>query len=126
LVSPRIFAKWFAFPEIVLLAPVPLITAAVFLGLWKLLGELPKPGDRHAWLPFAGAALICLLGFAGLAYSFYPYVVPDQLTVWQAASAPESLVVILIGAIIVLPLILAYTLYAYTVFRGKAAALYYD
>lgn len=126
LVSPRIFEKWFAWPAVLFLAPVPILTGAIFVGLWRLLADMPRPGDRHAALPFIGAAAICLLGFGGMAYSFYPYVVPDQLTVWQAASAPDSLLVIFLGAVVVLPLILAYTIYSYAVFAGKATHLSYD
>ena len=126
LVSPRIFEKWFDWPAILFLAPVPIVTGAIFIGLWRLLSDMPKPGDRLAALPFIGAALLCLLGFAGMAYSFYPFVVPDRLTVWQAASAPDSLLIILVGAVVVLPLILAYTIYSYVVFGGKATHLSYD
>jgi cytochrome d ubiquinol oxidase subunit II len=67
-----------------------------------------------------------VLAFLGLAYSFYPYVVPEKLTIYEAASAPESLFIILIGTIFVLPMIGAYTVLAYTVFRGKASGLRYD
>lgn len=126
LVSPRIFAKWFSFPNIILLAPIPLVTAAVFAGLWVLLRTLPRPDDRWCWLPFAGAIGLFVLGFNGLAYSFWPYVVPEKMTIWQAASAPESLFVIFVGACIVLPVIAAYSALAYWVFRGKATTLRYD
>ena len=61
-----------------------------------------------------------------MAYSFYPYVVPDQMTIYSAASAPESLFIILLGACVVIPIILAYTALAYTVFRGKATKLSYE
>jgi cytochrome d ubiquinol oxidase subunit II len=67
-----------------------------------------------------------VLAFLGLAYSFYPYVVPDELTIYQAASAPESLKIILVGTVIVLPMILGYTALSYVVFRGKASLLNYD
>jgi len=67
-----------------------------------------------------------VLGFLGLAYSFYPYVVPDKLTIYEAAAAPESLMIILIGTLFVLPAILIYTAFAYYVFRGKARDLSYD
>ena len=67
-----------------------------------------------------------MLGFLGLAYSFYPYVVPDKLTIYEAAAAPESLMIILIGTLFVLPAILIYTAFAYYVFRGKARDLSYD
>ncbi len=60
------------------------------------------------------------MAFNGLAYSLFPYLVVDQIDIWQAASAPESLAVILIGAAVVLPTILGYTVYAYRVFWGKA------
>jgi len=66
------------------------------------------------------------LAFAGLAYSFYPYVVPDRMTIYEAASAPESLAIILAGTLVVMPVILAYTAIAYVVFRGKATDLRYD
>ena len=66
------------------------------------------------------------LAFLGLAYSFYPYVVPEQLTIYEAAAAPESLIIILAGALFVLPVILGYTALSYTVFRGKATTLRYD
>jgi len=126
LASPRIFAKWFVFPEMLYLSPLPILSALLFIWLWRQTFHLPKEGDRHSLLPFLTLAAIFTLGFAGLAWSFYPYVVPDKLTIWQAASAPESLVVILVGAIIVLPIIIFYSFYAYRVFAGKATDLTYD
>ncbi len=89
--SPRIFDKWFVWPEMLYLSPLPILSAVLFVWLWWQTFHLPKPGDRHALLPFLTLALIFALGFAGLAWSFYPFVVPDRLTIWQAASAPESL-----------------------------------
>jgi cytochrome bd ubiquinol oxidase subunit II len=126
LVSPRIFDKWFTFPEILALAPLPLGAGALFLGLVLILRKLPKDKDRHAWLPLFLTGNIFVLGFLGLAYSFYPYVVPDKLTIYEAAAAPESLMIILIGTLFVLPAILIYTAFAYYVFRGKARDLSYD
>ncbi|MEL6619596.1 MAG: cytochrome d ubiquinol oxidase subunit II [Pseudomonadota bacterium] len=126
LVSPRIFDKWFAFPEIVWLAPLPLISGAVFLLLWRSLRRLPNAQDVGARMPFAYAIALFVFAFGGLAYSFYPYVVPEKLTIYEAASAPESLMIILVGAVVVIPMIGGYTALAYTVFRGKAAELRYD
>lgn len=126
LASPRIFDKWFVFPEMLYLSPLPILSALLFVWLWRQTFHLPKEGDRHSLLPFLTLAAIFTLGFAGLAWSFYPYVVPDKLTIWQAASAPESLVVILVGAVIVLPIIIFYSFYAYRVFAGKARDLTYD
>ncbi|BCW87444.1 Cytochrome bd-I ubiquinol oxidase subunit 2 [Alphaproteobacteria bacterium SO-S41] len=124
--SPRIFEKWFAWPQIALLSPLPLAAGACFLGLFVLLGRLPLKDDRYAWAPFATAAGIFIAAFAGLAYSFYPYVVPDQLTIYEAASAPESLMIMLYGALLVVPVIAAYSALSYWIFRGKAAGDLYD
>lgn len=126
LTSPRILEKWFAWPEILLLSPLPLIAGALFLWLFTLLGRMPLKDDRWSWTPFLGGAAIFLLAFAGLAYSFYPFVVPDQLTIYEAASAPESLLIMLYGAVIVVPVIAGYSALSYWIFRGKAAQDLYD
>jgi cytochrome d ubiquinol oxidase subunit II len=126
MVSPRIFDKWFSFPSILLLAPIPLVTGIVFLALWVFLRRMPRADHSLDVTPFLGANMLFMLAFAGLAYSFYPYVVPERLTIWQAASAPESLFIIFVGACVVLPVILGYSAFAYWVFRGKAGALRYD
>jgi cytochrome d ubiquinol oxidase subunit II len=126
LASPRIFEKWFSVPEIIALAPLPLLSGALVVMLFIALKNMPDSQDRWTWLPFAGACSLFTLAFAGLAYSFYPYVVPEQLTIYEAASAPESLMIILIGALIVLPVIAAYTALSYVIFRGKATSLSYD
>ena len=126
LVSPRIFEKWFSMPEFVLLAPMPLISAGLVVLLWTSLRHLPDAADRWNWVPFAGTIALFGLAFSGLAYSFYPYVVPGRLTIYQAASAPESLFIILVGTIFVLPAIIGYTALAYWIFHGKATKLSYD
>ncbi|NNK67720.1 MAG: cytochrome d ubiquinol oxidase subunit II [Rhodobacteraceae bacterium] len=126
LVSPRIFDKWFSMPEFLYLAPFPILSGLLVLGLWRGLQRLPAEGDKGAWQPFAGSIALFTLAFLGLAYSFYPYVVPEKLTIYEAASAPESLIIILVGTCFVLPAILAYTALAYVIFRGKATELSYD
>lgn len=126
LVSERIFAKWFSFPSIILLAPIPLMTATLILGLWVFLRRMPRADHGLDIVPFLAALTLFVLGFTGLAYSFFPYVVPDRLTIFQAASAPESLIIILVGALVVLPVIIGYSALAYWVFRGKATALRYE
>ncbi len=126
LVSPRIFDKWFSLPEILWLAPLPILSGVVFYLLWRSLNALPNATDKGAILPFICAITLFTLAFGGLAYSFYPYVVPEKLTIYEAASAPESLMIILVGTIFVLPMIGGYTALAYTVFKGKAAELRYD
>jgi cytochrome bd ubiquinol oxidase subunit II len=126
LVSARIFGKWFSFPEIVWLAPLPILSGALILYLWTTLRRLPAPGDAGSMGPFAASVALFTLAFAGLSYSYYPYVVPERLTIYDAASAPESLMIILVGVCFVLPAILGYTALAYAVFRGKATDLRYD
>jgi cytochrome d ubiquinol oxidase subunit II len=126
LVSARIFERWFSWPEILWLSPLPLLSAALLAALWAALRRLPSDDDRGAWVPFSCGTGLFVLAFFGMAYSFYPYVVPEQLTIFEAASAPESLMIILVGAIVVMPMIAAYTVLAYVVFRGKATELRYD
>ncbi len=123
--SPRIFERWFSLPYVVLLAPLPLMTLALVGGLVALLRHMPLPGDALRRVPFWAATALFCLSFAGLAWSFFPYVVPERLTVWDAAAAPESLSIILAGALVVLPVILLYTVLAWRIFRGKAADLRY-
>ncbi|MEL6841014.1 MAG: cytochrome d ubiquinol oxidase subunit II, partial [Pseudomonadota bacterium] len=101
-VSSRIFDKWFSWPEALYLSPLPILSGLLVLWLWSMLRRMPFENDRASWLPFAAATALWVLAFAGMAYSFYPYVVPDQLTIYEAASAPESLFIILIGTCIVL------------------------
>ena len=119
-VSPRIFEKWFSMPNLLILAPIPVITSVLVGYMYYLLHQLPKELDRHCWVPFVTTIGIYLLCFTGLAYSFFPYIVPDRLLIVDAASAPESLMIILVGALIVLPMMIAYTIFAYRVFWGKA------
>ncbi|MEM6665214.1 MAG: cytochrome d ubiquinol oxidase subunit II [Pseudomonadota bacterium] len=125
-VSPRIFEKWFSYPEVLALAPLPIMAAGITALLWWALRHLPDEADKYRHIPFAAASTLFTLAFAGLAYSFYPYVVPEKLTLYEAASAPESLMIILVGTIFVLPAIGGYTALAYIIFRGKARDLTYD
>jgi cytochrome d ubiquinol oxidase subunit II len=126
LVSARIFEKWFAWPELLYMAPVPLAAAGLFLACDRVLARLDRERGYGSWKPFACAIGLFTLAFAGLAYSLFPYLVVDRLDIWQAASATESLAVIGIGAAVTVPAILVYTAYSYKVFWGKAEDLSYD
>ncbi|MCV6585446.1 MAG: cytochrome d ubiquinol oxidase subunit II [Marinibacterium sp.] len=126
LVSPRIFEKWFTLPDMVWLAPLPLMSLACLVVLWLSLRELPRSDHKWDWVPFISVTGLNVLAFSGMAYSFYPYIVPEKLTIYEAASAPESLIIILVGALFVLPVIIAYSALSYYVFGGKATALRYD
>jgi cytochrome bd ubiquinol oxidase subunit II len=124
LVSSSVRERWFAMPEFIALLPIPLATIAALLGLRWLLGTERVLG-RWCGAPFALVVAVFCLGFVGLAYSLYPYVVMDRLTIWESASATESLVIIGIGCAITVPAIVGYTIFAYRVFWGKATALSY-
>ncbi len=129
LVSQRIFDKWFALPEFVLLLPIPIATLIVLFitarSLMRLPVRLANNNEYGVWVPFACTVGLFLLAFYGLAYSLFPFLVVDRIDIWQAASAPESLMIIFVGAALVLPVILGYTVFAYRVFWGKAQPLDY-
>lgn len=129
LVSERIAAKWFEMPEFFLLLPLPLLTLALFVLLLLMLPRLDQrlgQGDQHlCWLPFSMAVGIFLLSFYGLSYSVFPDVIIDKLDIWEAAAHPQALWVIFIGAVVVLPAIVAYTVFVYRVFWGKTRELTY-
>jgi len=110
--SETVRERWFDFPRTLGLMLLPLATLGAGGWVWLTL-------DKSDWKPFAGAVAIYVLAFAGLAYSLFPYVVMDSLTIWDAAAHPSALTFMLVGTSIVLPFIIGYTFYAYRVFRGK-------
>ena len=107
--------RWFSWPNIAYLAPVPLLTALAAFALYRGL----QNGSRRT--PFLLVVALFLLGYLGLAISLFPYAVPPNVTVWQAANTVHSQLFALIGFAVVMPLMLIYTGYAYWVFRGKVA-----
>jgi cytochrome d ubiquinol oxidase subunit II len=125
-VSPRIFEKWFALPNLFLLMPVPLLTAVLFALCENHLRRIRRGDAGRDWVPFAAAVAMFVLAFAGLAYSLWPYLVIDRITFTEAASAPGSLKIILAGAVVTLPVIVGYTIFAYRVFWGRSTELSYE
>jgi cytochrome d ubiquinol oxidase subunit II len=124
IVSATVRERWFAMPEFIALLPIPLITLAALVAVRAALNSR-SVYDKLAWLPLAGVVAVFALGAVGLAYSLFPYVVIDRLTIWEAASATESLAVIAIGCAITVPTIVGYTIYSYRVFGGKVRELRY-
>jgi cytochrome d ubiquinol oxidase subunit II len=112
-INPIYFARWFAFPTAAFSLVVPLLVAGCAFALWRGLVT-----DKHLQ-PFLAALGIFVLSFVGLGISFYPYIVPGALTIAEAAAPQSSLLFLLVGAAVLIPLILIYTGYAYWVFRGK-------
>jgi cytochrome d ubiquinol oxidase subunit II len=123
LVSETVRDKWFDFPRTLWLMILP---AATLVAGWWVWRSAARAGARSDWQPYAAAVAIFTLAFMGLAYSIFPYVVIDRLTIWEAAAHPSGLKVVLAGAAVVLPFIVAYTILAYRVFRGKASKSLYD
>ncbi len=125
MVSQTVFDRWFSMPQFIGLLPIPVACAVAFYGAWHVTSRPNVIAAGYGWIVFAGTVLIFLLSFIGLAYSLYPYIVIDRLTVWQAASATKSLEFIFVGVAITLPAIIAYTIYMYRVFWGRARELSY-
>jgi cytochrome d ubiquinol oxidase subunit II len=111
--EPVYLERWLAWPGAIFSFLVPALVAGCALLLFR---GLSAGADRQPFLAAIGLFVLC---FAGLGISFYPYIVPPALTIEAAAAPDSSLVFLLVGAAILLPLILGYTAYAYWVFRGK-------
>ena len=109
----RIAERWFTWPNILYLSPVPLLTAVAAFACWHGLRS-----GRDV-MPFLSAVALFLLGFIGLGISTVPYLVPPTLTFWDAAAVPSSQIFMLVGTLIMLPMILGYTVFVYWTFRGK-------
>jgi cytochrome d ubiquinol oxidase subunit II len=107
LISADIAARWFVLPNIIGLAPIPLTTTVAFFSVYWALYSSRIAHAGYAWLVMAGTILMCVMAALGLAYSLYPYVVLNQLTIWESAAATSSL------------------MFVYSVFRGKAMGLSY-
>ena len=113
LAIPRIYERWFSFPNLLYLAPLPLFVIGFAVTCWNGLrrgGRLP---------PFAAAVGLFLTTYGGLVVSNVPYLVPPSITVWEAAADASSQIFMLIGTVILLPLVLAYTAIVFWLFRAR-------
>ncbi len=108
--------RWFSWPNIAFLLPVPVLTLVCAGVMWR--------GTRHGdhYLPFMMTLLLVFLGFSGLGISIWPHIIPPSIDIWQAAAPPQSLGFMLVGALFIIPIILVYTFWSYYVFRGKISA----
>ena len=116
LMNQAVALRWFSWPNIALLAPVPLATAAVGFFTWRALN------DKAEITPFAGAVGLFTLSYLGIAISLFPMIVPYHFTLWEAASSPRTQAFLLVGTLFLLPIILVYSGWSYWVFRGKVRA----
>ncbi len=113
LLQPVYMSRWLSWPAMLYVAPVPMLVAALTVALFRSLAR------SRELAPFLCAQGLFLLCFVGLGISFYPWIVPTSITIDAAAAPDASLSFLLVGALLLLPLIIAYTAHAYWVFRGK-------
>ncbi len=113
MLNPAFQARWFGWPGIVLTSPVPVLVALLAWRFWR---GLKRREEASPFLCALGWFVLC---FVGLGISIFPAIVPPSITIWDAAAPPESQAFLLVGAVVLVPMILAYTGYAYWVFRGK-------
>lgn len=116
LLRPAIAERWFGGVNLLYLSPIPLLTLALAVTLfWSIF-------TRRELLPFLSSIGLFILGFAGIAISLYPNIIPPSVPVWDAVAPRSSVIFAMIGVAVVLPMVLIYTVYAYSVFHGKASA----
>ena len=116
LVDAHIATRWFSWPHIVWLAPVPLITAMLVLYAWRSLNTASEYG------PFVAGLGLFVMSYLGIAISLWPMIVPGHFTLHQAAASESTQAFLLVGTLVMLPIILLYTGWSYWVFRGKVRA----
>jgi cytochrome d ubiquinol oxidase subunit II len=112
----RIADRWFSWPNMLYVSPVPVLTGLLTLWLWRSLDR------KKDVAPFVAAMGLFALCYLGLAVSLFPYIVPHRITLWEAATAPEGQAFLLPGTLFLIPVILMYTAWSYWVFRGKVRA----
>jgi cytochrome d ubiquinol oxidase subunit II len=114
--NQAIAARWFTLPNMLWLSPVPLLVTGFFVLLQKALANKANTS------PFVYALGLVFLGYLGLGISIWPNIIPPDISIYAAASPPQSQSFALVGALIIIPLIIAYTAWGYYVFRGKVSA----
>jgi len=116
LMDADIARRWFSWPNILFLSPVPIVTALLALWEWRSLNS------RSEATPFIAAIGLFTMSYIGIAISLWPMIVPHAFTLWEAASPPSTQAFLLVGTLFLLPVILMYTGWSYWVFRGKVHA----
>jgi len=113
LASDAVFSRWFSWPNILILSPVPIASALVAWATWRALSGASQFGG------FFGAVGLFALSYIGMTISLFPMIVPHHFTLMQAASPPGTQAFLLVGTLFLLPVILFYSGWSYWVFRGK-------
>jgi cytochrome bd ubiquinol oxidase subunit II len=115
--DPDIARRWFSWPDMAFLAPVPLLTALFGILEWRAIAN-----SKSELGPFVYAVLLFSLSYLGIAISLFPMIVPHHYSLWQAASSPDTQIFLGVGTLFLLPVIFVYTGWSYWVFRGKVRA----
>ena len=121
LTHPAIAARWFTLPNLLWFSPVPLLVVLTMVLFIKAVKNIKHAGAND-FMPFLYALCLIFLGYTGLGISLWPNIIPPSISIWDAASPRESQIFILWGMLVIIPIILAYTAWAYYVFRGKVRA----
>lgn len=117
--SDQIFNRWYSYPNFIYLSPLPFMAMVAIFLTWKHLSA------QHEVKPFFYSIILFFCSYAGIGISVYPYLIPHQVTIWEAAAPDTTLQFILVGVIIMLPILLGYTAYAYYLFHGKSTDHYH-
>jgi len=113
IIDAPVAARWFSWPDIAWLSPVPLITLGLAWYAWRSLN------NRSEYAPFVAALGLFVMSYLGIAISLWPMIVPGHFTLEQAAASQSTEAFLLVGTLVLLPVILVYTAWSYWVFRGK-------
>jgi cytochrome d ubiquinol oxidase subunit II len=111
--DPPVASRWFDWPDIAYLSPVPIITAALIWFEWRSFSS------KSDYAPFFGALALVVMSYLGIAISLWPMIVPGRFTLDEAAASQSTQAFLLVGTLFLLPIILLYTAWSYWVFRGK-------
>ncbi|MEM9254015.1 MAG: cytochrome d ubiquinol oxidase subunit II [Pseudomonadota bacterium] len=126
IVSERIAERWFTLPSAIGLLPIPVSCVLAYAAIGWLLRKEDILRAGYAAFIFVALVITCLMAAIGLAYSIYPDIIIGRMNLYEAAAATSSLQFIFWGVALILPLIIAYSVYVYWVFRGKATTLSYE
>ncbi len=124
--SQVIAQRWFTLPNLIGLVPIPMVSALIYAGLAWLLVKPNILKSGYEILVFVGLVIICILAAIGLAFSLYPDIIIGRMSIEEAAASTASLKFTLVGAVLALPMIIAYTIFIYRIFSGKTTALNYE
>lgn len=119
--NPAIFYKWSSATNLALAAPIWFVMLFSFVGIDMILLRVTQPKYQLlAWMPFVLCLLLFVLMLGGLTYSMFPFVILDNLTLWDAAASVSSLQIVLASTIVAVPVMLVFNLFGYRRLFGRS------